>query len=269
MKKYLKGMVAIMPPLAAIAVQLIAITVLTMANTIISRPLTEEVNYLFSALAVMSSGFVFIFWYRIEVFGEIRGKLTHVLKINNIYKFVCLALGCQLFVSGILSILTEYFPKAFNEYGNTISTILSGSPIVVVLVTVIVAPITEELIFRGVTLHMANRYVPFLIANILQAVLFGIYHGNFVQGIYAAGLGFILGLINQKFQTIYAPILLHMMVNASAFLMMLLPESTFSYYFMLIIGFILIITAIIAIKPMNVLKLQNILIITKYQDKEL
>ena len=262
-------MIAIMPPLAAIAVQLLAITVLTTVYTVISEPLTEKVNYLFSALAVMSSGIVFIFWYRSEVYGEIRGKLTQVVKIGNMCKFLCLALGCQLFVSGVLSILTEYFPKAFNEYGDTISTILSGSPIVVMLVTVIVAPITEELIFRGVTLHMANRYVPFLTANILQAVLFGVYHGNFIQGIYAAGLGFILGLIGRKFRTIYAPILLHMMVNASAFLTMLFPESTFSYYSMLIIGLILIIAAIIAIKLMSVLELQNILKITKYKDEEL
>ena len=253
MKKYLKGMVAIMAPLAAFAVQLIVATTLGSVST----DLTVEVAYLFSALAVMSSGIVFIFWYRHETYGEIRGKITHVVNIKNICKFVCLALGCQLFVSGVLSILTEYFPKVFDEYGDTISSILSGSPIVVVIVTVIIAPITEELIFRGVTLHMANRHIPFLAANVLQAVLFGIYHGNLVQGIYAAGLGFILGLIYQKFRTIYASILLHMMVNASAFFIMLLPESKLSYFLILIIGFVFVFAAIIMIKPTKVLDMSD------------
>jgi uncharacterized protein len=256
MKKYLKVLVAILPPLTAVAVQLIAATVLEMAYSIGiglkagtgqaagALGLTVEITYLISALAVMSSGIVFLFWYRHETFGEIRGKLAYLVHIKNICKFACLALGCQLFVSGLLSILTEYFPKAFDNYGNTINSILSGNPIVVVIVTIIIAPITEELIFRGVTLHMANRNIPFLGANVLQAMLFGMYHGNLVQGIYAAGLGFILGLIYEKYRTIYAPILLHMMVNASAFFLMLLPEAKHNYLILLIIGFVLVIVSL-------------------------
>ncbi len=270
MKNYLKVLGATIPPLTAVAVQLIVATVLNMAySTIIgikaetgqvagALDIRVEITYLFSALAVMSSGIVFLFWYRRETFKEERGKFKHVVNRKNICKFACLALGCQLFVSGLISILTEYFPKAFDNYGDTIKSILSGSPVVVVIVTVVIAPITEELIFRGVTLHMANRYIPFLAANAFQAVLFGVYHGNLVQGIYAAGLGFILGVICDKFRTIYAPIILHMMVNASAFFLMLLPESMLSYFVISIIGFVLVVISLSIIKPNKNQELQGI-----------
>lgn len=264
MIKYIKGLVAILPPLTAVAIQLIVVNMLGIAYSLLRRlagegliagalDLTFEIEYLIFVLAVMSSGFVFIFWYRRETFGECRGKLAQIVNIRNIYIFACLALGCQFFVSGVLSILTEYYPNAFNQYGDTINSILSGGPTIVVIATVIIAPITEELIFRGVTLHIANRYIPFLLANTLQAVLFGIYHGNLVQGVYAAGLGFLFGFIYQKFETIYAPILLHMMVNASAFIIMPLPKSKLSYLILSIVGLVLV---FVALKLMKAIKNQ-------------
>lgn len=232
-----------MLPLAAFAIQLIAGSILTIAYTGMTGRAADEVSYQLSALAVMSSGVVFAFWYRFETVGDIRGDQKQVFCLITIVKFALLALGCQLFVSGVLSLLTDYFPKAFEQYGATIGSILSGSPIMVMIVTIIIAPITEELIFRGVTLHFANRHISFYLANFLQAALFGVYHGNLVQGVYAGGLGLILGFIYQKFGTIYAPILLHMLVNASAFFVMLLPKTKGSYGIIVIIGFLLMILA--------------------------
>ncbi len=240
-----------MPPIAAFAIQLMAGSMLTMGYTGMTERSADEVSYLLSALAVMCSGVVFALWYRSETGEEIRGDRRQVFNVKNIVKFSFLALGCQLFVSGLLSLLTDYFPKALEQYGATIGSILSGSPIMVIVVTVIVAPITEELIFRGVTLHIANRHIPFYLANLLQAILFGIYHGNLVQGVYAGGLGFILGLIYQKFRTIYAPILLHMLVNASAFFVMLIPETKISYRIIVSVGLLVMILAYHRIKSEN------------------
>ncbi|HHV13556.1 MAG TPA: CPBP family intramembrane metalloprotease [Clostridiales bacterium] len=274
MKRYLKGLTAILPPLAAFAVQLLAVMIQTMVYSVIAgtragleqatgvadaadisagiqEALTGEVAYLFSAIAILSSGIVFLFWYRRRIYGEPGGRLKDVVNVKNMGKLICLALGFQLFVSGVLGLLSGHFPKTFDEYANTIGNILSGNGVVVAIMTVVIAPITEELIFRGVTLHVANRHVPFLAANILQAILFGIYHGNLVQGIYAAGFGFILGLLYQKYRTVYAPILLHMLVNASAFLIMLLPGSNISKLLMLAVGFVLGFIAMIMIKPLK------------------
>jgi membrane protease YdiL (CAAX protease family) len=121
-------------------------------------------------------------------------------------------------------------------------SILSGNILLVVLYTLIVAPIAEEIVFRGVILHKAGRNVPFWGANILQAMFFGLYHQNLIQGLYATLIGLLLGLIYRKYQTIAAPILLHMIINAAAFLVITLSLSYLSNIVMAIAGaaFILI-----------------------------
>lgn len=67
--------------------------------------------------------------------------------------------------------------------------------------------------------------MPFMAANVLQALLFGIYHGNLIQGTYAFVLGLILGFTAEYFHSVWASILLHAFVNGSAELLGLLPES--------------------------------------------
>ena len=55
--------------------------------------------------------------------------------------------------------------------------------------TIILAPVGEELVFRGLTYRFARKALPFWGANILQAALFGVMHLNLFQGLYAFFLG--------------------------------------------------------------------------------
>ena len=91
---------------------------------------------------------------------------------------------------------------------------LSGDiPLLMMIYSVCLAPIGEELVFRGVTLRIARRTFPFWIANIIQALLFGIFHMNPIQGCYTFILGLILGYICEKGGTIYHVILFHFLFN--------------------------------------------------------
>jgi hypothetical protein len=47
--------------------------------------------------------------------------------------------------------------------------------------------------------------MPFWVANILQAVLFGIYHMNPLQGIYAFFIGLFLGYVCHKGEVFSCP----------------------------------------------------------------
>jgi len=105
------------------------------------------------------------------------------------------------------------------------------------------------LIFRAVILGRAKRLYGFKYANILQAILFGVYHGNLVQGIYAALIGLILGAVSFRFQTVYASIALHMIINASSLLMALIPDKLISYIAVTISGAILMVASMNMIMP--------------------
>ena len=81
------------------------------------------------------------------------------------------------------------------------------------LYSVLLAPVCEELIFRGTTMHLARKAVPFWLANVMQAFLFGLFHMNWIQGIYAFALGLVLGYVCEKGGSIYYSIFLHFLFN--------------------------------------------------------
>ena len=50
-------------------------------------------------------------------------------------------------------------------------------------------------------------------AILWSAIFFGIFHGNLVQGVYAAFCGLYLGWVMERFATLKAPIMAHMAAN--------------------------------------------------------
>ena len=78
---------------------------------------------------------------------------------------------------------------------------------------VLVGPAAEELIFRGMIYRRAENYFRTGWAVGISSALFGIYHGNVIQFLYAAVLGILLAVIYEKSRTLLAPVLAHMAVN--------------------------------------------------------
>ena len=55
--------------------------------------------------------------------------------------------------------------------------------------------------------------MPFWVANLLQALLFGVFHMNMIQGVYAFVVGIVLGFICEKSHSIYPSMLFHILFN--------------------------------------------------------
>ena len=88
----------------------------------------------------------------------------------------------------------------------------------------ILAPIAEEALFRGVLMpHLSRVTTPFR-AIFATAFLFGILHigGHGPLFVGPMFLGAVLGWSRLRSRGLYAPIALHMMLNATATLMALL-----------------------------------------------
>lgn len=97
---------------------------------------------------------------------------------------------------------------------NTVVDLVTGDlhPAVSFFIFVICAPIAEELLFRKAVISRTAKYGDG-IAIIFSALLFGLYHGNLNQFVYAFSLGLALGFIYLKTNNIRYTILLHMLVN--------------------------------------------------------
>ena len=105
------------------------------------------------------------------------------------------------------------------------SNFSTSSPWLTYCYVLLIGPISEELIFRGAILDRLYLAFPFWAANLLQALLFGIYHMNLVQGIYAFVLGAVLGLVRVSVGTIFASIGTHIIFNATSYVLQLVFPS--------------------------------------------
>lgn len=138
---------------------------------------------------------------------------------------------------------------------------LSVSPIILILSLVVVAPIYEEIIFRGILLKgMANKINP-KIALVISALFFAVVHLNIPQGINAFLLGMVIGFIYLRTGSIYLSIFAHLTNNFLAITVSSIFMSMRGKYVMGIhqIFFILgVLLLIISFKGLMQNKIRNI-----------
>jgi len=101
--------------------------------------------------------------------------------------------------------------------------LVSMDPWAVLLCTVILAPIAEELFFRKALIDRLSAYHP-MDAILYSALLFGLIHGNLTQFLYAFPIGVLLGIIYWRTKNIRYTILLHMGMNTFGGLLPLLVQ---------------------------------------------
>lgn len=132
--------------------------------------------------------------------------------------FVAAALmgyGMQIVTTLIMVLVNVLLPSVMEEY----NTLVDGSGITTygltwVISTLVLPPLVEEAGFRGLGLTYLERAgVPFAVANIVQALAFGIFHMNLTQGIYTFVLGLALGYVTHRSGSIAPAMLVHLVYN--------------------------------------------------------
>ena len=123
--------------------------------------------------------------------------------------------GMQIVTTLIMVLVNVLLPSVMEEY----NTLVDGSGITTyglmwVISTLVLPPLVEEAGFRGLGLTYLERAgVPFAVANIVQALAFGIFHMNLTQGIYTFVLGLALGYVTHRSGSIAPAMLMHLVYN--------------------------------------------------------
>lgn len=131
----------------------------------------------------------------------------------------CIVLGVSLcfFANGTIVVEAYLIPNVVANYLEMAKSAGLGKSIFAILATVVCAPIGEELLCRGVCLHFGKKaFGRFWIANLLQALMFGIMHANWVQGIYAFLIGLVLGYMVERYNSLLPAMFIHFVVNFSS-----------------------------------------------------
>lgn len=118
-----------------------------------------------------------------------------------------------------LCIFGNYMVDAFRltersvSYKEAENNLYSASYPLQILASGILIPFTEEIIFRGLGFAALREKLPFWLSAALSAALFGLYHGNLPQGVYAFLIGLAVAWLYEISGTLLAPYLFHVSAN--------------------------------------------------------
>lgn len=108
--------------------------------------------------------------------------------------------------------LKEWFPAVEEAMG----TVESAGFFSQLFGVCLVIPAAEELVFRGLAYSGLRDEMGAAPAAVISALYFGVFHGNLVQGIYAALLGLILAFLMERYHSLTAVWLAHAAMNAGS-----------------------------------------------------
>lgn len=111
-------------------------------------------------------------------------------------------------------------PRLFPAYEAVSETFYSGSLISRVFASAVTAPVLEEVLMRGLIYGRLRCWFSDLRPAILVgALVFAVFHGNMVQGVYAFFLGLYFVWLYEVYHTLLLPVAAHAAANISSILL--------------------------------------------------
>lgn len=138
------------------------------------------------------------------------------VKPSTLLRYVLICLGiiyASAYVSRILFMVIQGILGITFETPNMAAGDSVLSMVTNLLAMIIYAPLFEEMLFRG-TIFRSMEKGGELAGAILCGILFGLWHTNYDQTIYTAVCGFVTCILFAKTGSIFAPMLLHAMMNS-------------------------------------------------------
>lgn len=167
---------------------------------------------------------------------------------------ILMGIALCLFANGIVALEYRIVPSVVEAYMEMVERAGMFEDIFSMIAAIFLAPVGEELLCRGLTLHFAKKAFPkFWQANILQAALFGFIHLNWVQGIYAFAIGLCLGYMRENYQSLIPAMLIHFTVNFSSTFWIekafgWIPDTLLSDILLFVIPFVMILCMVFLAK---------------------
>lgn len=231
MKKVLQFLICFVPMLATFAIQylvqfiyLLVTTFGAMTGKKVGNILDPTNGYPVAAITmvihvvmVFTFGAFYYYFMKKKKIDSPKQHMTFFSAGSILCSFLIVSLG----IGCLLELAAYVFPRTMEAYTELINSMgLMDVSFITVFTTLILAPIGEEIAFRGITMKLAMHLTDrFWVVNIIQAAMFGLAHGNLVQGIYAFLLGLLFGCLVRRFNCLYASMLAHVAFNIAGTLL--------------------------------------------------
>ncbi len=166
-----------------------------------------------------------------------------------------LGMNILLFLTGITTSSVSYQEVSASQYSVTVPLGL--------FIYGLAAPFAEELIFRGVLYNRIKKMFNVPVGIVLTAVLFAVYHGNMVQGLFAFFMGLVIAYLYEEFGFFYIPVAVHAIMNLTSYLLTVSNQ----YNEILAHWYVCIPVLIIGLGSLAFLYFQNHTILIQFKNK--
>ena len=166
--------------------------------------------------------FYFIFKLKDEIFS-IREDIAAVFS-GELIKIILTVVILNIFFSYGMLYFSDFALNIVSPSNQASASLLSTG----LFATVIISPISEELIFRGVFLNRLQLIVPTLFAVLISSLLFAALHG--FGSIFSAFIFAVcLAVLYLKTDNIFVPIFAHFLNNLFAEIIVIMDSSEFLF----------------------------------------
>lgn len=168
---------------------------------------------------LITIGFVMlIFLARKDKFSQYVG--FRKIKVADAGLILAFGAFFSILITGLFDLAIIYLPiqQQLADFESLMAPLMESGFIPIVLAVSISAPLFEEIVFRGIIFNDFKKALPVWLAILVQGLLFGLFHGNWIQGVYATLVGIVLGIVYYKYKSIWAAILLHFSYNTISLL---------------------------------------------------
>lgn len=187
----------------------------TAASELLNDVLTVINSYTLelNALAALVSAPILYLFYRLD--KKKAGIITDIhYEKTLLWKYILIIpLGLASCYAGNNFITMSGLYQVSESTEALFEVLYQGRLLVEILGIGILIPIVEELIFRGLMFKRLKEWLPLTWAYLLTSLLFALYHGDLVQGVYAFFLSLLLIYVYERYHNLAAPVLFHIAAN--------------------------------------------------------
>ena len=140
-------------------------------------------------------------------------------------RFVFTAIAVTPLLYAAISLILGLLPEAWLEEYAEAAASLNQKGVLSIIATVLVAPLVEEIIFRGLMLSRLNRVLPGWLAVLLSALLFSACHGQAVWMAYTFVLGVIFGFFALRAKSVWPSLCAHILINGIGQITVYAPKT--------------------------------------------
>lgn len=216
------------------------------------------INYSFNLLNIVhiDSSWIYIFmiiYFMFKLRNEFFTIKSDIIEIfsNDMLKSILAIVVLNIFFSYGMLYLSNSILDVSQSINLTNSFLTGG-----LLATIIISPISEELIFRGVFLNRLRLIVPTLFAVLISSLLFAALH-SFGSIFSAFIFAICIAILYLKTDNIFVPILAHFLNNLLAELIVLIDVNK------------IIFNDSIVVMGMSILAIVSFVLILRFIVKEL